>query len=473
VHAGTYDVGTLDPRNSGTVTAPIALLGTPGEARPVLRSTSDGNLLSFGPRDAYWVVQGLDLNKNQRNGATVQVLGSPTSTADPTAGPAHHLAIRNSLIRDGKSGAAVLVRHAATDVLVEGNQIYGHHRWVSGSNVAYSRLDLTFLRDDANAINLEGTATGQVTRIQVSGNHLHDNGGDGIQCIGVDDNSGAQSHDPSDLDAVDNRINNNTEDAVDIKSCQRVGIRGSRSPELAGSAAANKLYGYRPTDRSADRPGNHSGGGAIVVHYFARGVLVENTRIWDSCRGISIGRQDKNGVQDVIVRRTLVFSLVSGTDCPGIGLNLVLAQRVDIYNNTFTGIPGIAVRLASDNGGSWSSNDVDVANNVMEASGSGDWIDAYLPRLVGFESDRNLFWNADTSSSHLRLNFNRVSLPTWRTSTGQDTTSRHGNPQWIDQPTLNDYYTNAGSPARDAALPLAGTSFCGTGPDIGFRESGC
>ena len=473
VHAGTYDVGTLDPSRSGTATAPIALIGATGETRPVLRSSTDDSMLSFGPRDAYWVVQGLELNKNRRDGATVQILGSVTSTSDPSAGPAHHIAVRNNILRDGKSGAAVLIRHAATDILVEGNQIFGHHRWVSGTAVSYSRLNTSYLRSDANAVNLEGTATGQVARVQVRGNDMHHNGGDGIQCLGVNDDSGAHGHDPADLDAVDNRIHENTEDAVDIKSCQRVSIRGSRSPALPGSAANNKFYGYRPTDRNADLPGNHSGGGAIVIHYFARGVLVENTRIWDSCRGIGIGREDKNGVQDVVIRRTLIFGLVSGTDCPGNAVNVVLAQRVDIYHNTLTGIPGTALRLASDNGGSWASTDVDVFDNIVETTGSGYWLDIYRRRLTGFESDRNLFWNADASTSHFKLDFDRVSLTTWRSSTGQDSTSIRENPLWIDQPTLNDYYTQAGSPARDTALPLPGGSFCGTGPDIGFRESGC
>ncbi|MCA1706637.1 MAG: hypothetical protein LC808_26580 [Actinobacteria bacterium] len=478
VHAGTYDSGTLDPARSGTADAPIALVGAPGEARPVLRSVSDRTLLSFGPRDAYWVVKGLDLDKNERDGATVQVLGTPASTSDPSAGPAHHVAVRNNVIRDSKSGAATLVRHAATDVLVEGNAIYGHHRWESGSSVAYSRLSSSYLRADANAVNLEGTASAQVARVQVRGNELRDNGGDGIQCLGVDDDAGPRSNDPADLDAVDNRIyrgaaNPYAEDAVDVKSCQRVSIRGSRSPELAGSAAANKFYGFRPTQRSTDKPGNHSGGGAIVIHYFARGVEVKNTRIWDSCRGIGIGRQDKNGVKDVVVQRTLIFGLVSGTDCAGIGVNLVLAQRVDMFHNTFTSIPQTAVRLASDNGGGSSSNDVDVFNNIVEVGDSGYWLDLYRARLSGFESDRNLFWSAGGSTSHMKLDFNRISLASWRSATGQDATSRHGDPQFVDNPTSNDYYTRSGSPARDAAVNTVGASYCGSGPDIGFRESGC
>jgi hypothetical protein len=473
VHGGTYDTGALDAARSGTSEAPIALVGAPGEAPPLVRSVSDGSLLRFGPRDAYWVVKGLDLNKHQRNGATVQVLGSPISASDPDAGPAHHIVIRGNVIRDSKSGAAVLVRHAATDVLVEGNAIYGHHRWVSGSSVSYSRVSSSYRRDDANAINLEGTPTAQVARVQVRHNDLHHNGGDGIQCIGVDDNAGPRGNDPADLDAVDNRIHENEEDAIDIKSCQRVSIRGSRSPELGGSAAANKLYGFRPTDRSADLPGNHSGGGAIVIHYFARGVEVKNTRIWNSCRGIGIGRDDKNGVRDVVVQRTLIFGLVSGTNCAGIGVNLVLAQRVDMFHNTFAGIPSTAVRLASDNGGASSSTDVDVFNNIVEIAGSGYWLDLYRARLSGFESDRNLFWSADGSTSHMKLDFNRVWLASWRSATGQDATSRSGDPLFVDQPTMNDYYTRPGSPARDAALNIVGATSCGNGPDIGFRESGC
>ena len=472
VHAGTYDVGMLDPRFPGTGSAPITLRGTPGEARPVLRSTSDGPMVNFGSRDAYWILQGLDLTKNRRNGPTVQVLGT-TPSANPADGPAHHLAIRDGVIRESMAGAAVLIRHAATDVLIQNNEIRDHHRWQSGSLVAYSRLNTSYRRADANAVNLEGTATGTVARIQVSGNHMHDNGGDGLQCLGVDDNAGAHSHDPANLDMVDNRIDHNAEDAIDIKSCQGVSIRGSRSPVLTGSAAGNKLYGFRPTDKTADMPGNTSGGGAIVVHYFARRVLIENTRIWDACRGISIGRADKFGVQDVVIRRTLIFGLVTSTDCPGLAVNLTLAQRVDIYHNTFTGIPGVALRLASDNGGQWSSTDVDVFENIVDTASSGTWLDVYRPRLSDFESDRNLFWAPDGSPAHMRLDFNTVALSSWRASTGQDAASRHGDPMWVDQPAQNDYYTRLGSPARDAAAVAAGETYCGTAPDIGFRESGC
>ncbi len=463
IHAGTYDVVTLDPARSGTASAPIAITEAPGEAKPILRSTGDSTLLSFGSGDAYWVVQGLDFNKNRRGGATVQVLGSSTA-------PAHHIAVRQSVIRDGMSGAAVLIRHSASNVLVAGNEIHGHHLWRKGDLKAYTRIDSGYLRADANGVNLEGTADAQVARVRLEANDIHDNGGDGVQCIGVDDTGGPRATDPADLDIVDNRLRFNEEDAADIKSCQRVSIRGSRSPELAGSAAASKLYGYRPTDRSADMPGNHSGGGAIVIHYFARQVEVKNTRIWDSCRGISVGRDDLDGVRDISISRTLIFGLVSGENCPGMGVNVVLAQRVDLFHNSFAGIPDTAIRIGTDNGGSRSSSDVDVFNNVIEGR---YWLDLYRPRVSGFESDRNVVWNPDGSSSHMKLDFNRTALADWQRLTGQDATSRHGDPLWIDQPVSNDYYTRSGSPARDSALNTVDAAFCGAAPDIGFRESGC
>jgi hypothetical protein len=135
------------------------------------------------------------------------------------------------------------------------------------------------------------------------------------------------------------------------------------------------------------------------------------------------------------------------------------------------GVPGTAIRLGSDNGGQWASNDIDVFHNIVETTGTGTWIDLYRPRVTGFDSQRNLFWNADGSTSHLRLDFNTTTLQSWRSATSQDTTSKHGNPQWIDQPTVNDYYTQPTSPARDSAATVAGESFCGSAPDIGFRES--
>ena len=62
--------------------------------------------------------------------------------------------------------------------------------------------------------------------------------------------------------------------------------------------------------------------------------------------------------------------------------------------------------------------------------------------------------------------------PSWRSRTGgQDQNSRHGDPLFVTDPQLNDYYTRLGSPARDAALNNTGAIFCNAALDIGFLES--
>jgi len=48
-------------------------------------------------------------------------------------------------------------------------------------------------------------------------------------------------------------------------------------------------------------------------------------------------------------------------------------------------------------------------------------------------------------------------------------------PMWVADPVTNDYYTQPGSPARDAAAPVQASvsdpaTYCGA-PDIGFLES--
>ncbi len=120
------------------------------------------------------------------------------------------------------------------------------------------------------------------------------------------------------------------------------------------------------------------------------------------------------------------------------------------------------------------TSDVDVWNNIVVARGSGAWLDVDLVKLSGFQSDANLFWHPGGATSRFRLAPppSPVDLPAWRTRTGgQDQNSHRGDPLFVPDPRMNDYYTRTGSPARDAALNNTGASFCGAGPDIGFLES--
>jgi hypothetical protein len=465
VHSGTYQEAALRAVNSGTSVAPITIMGAPGEARPSVVATTDHSLFDVQPGIGYWVVQGFDINKNQTNGASVRVLGG------------HHVAVRNNVIRAGKSGAAVLLTNGAQDVVVEGNEIKDHQRWQHRTTgaIAYVRQTLDFQRADANAINVEGV---DVARVRIRANHLHHNGGDGFQCLGAQDDVGPSSRDGRDIDLVDNRVNANTENAMDVKSCQWVSIRGSVSPAQSGSAANNKFFDYRPTDLTADRPGNNSNGAAIVIHYHARHVLVENTRVWAACEGIAVGREDAQ-VVDLIIRRNLFFDLTSGERCAGRGVRLSNASRVDLYHNTFDNVPTEAITVKNASTKRHVMDDIDVWNTIVSRAAT--WLRLDIgtdsvtgqPTVTNVESDHNLLWHPDGSSTHFRLNGSLVTLDTWRARTGHDHSSRVADPRFVPTPQTNDYFTESTSPARDTAVPNTGTSFCGAGPDRGFRESGC
>ena len=472
VHAdGTYYEDQNVAAHGGSATDPIAIKGAPGEPRPVVRSTSDKPPFDLGSAADYWLIEGFEIDKATRDGNAVRVNG------------ADRVVVRNSLMRDGKGGAAMGVYNDATDVEIRGNEIRNMHRWVheDTGEVAFSQLTSSYKRADTNGVVVErvGSSAAPV-RVLVKSGHIHDNGGDGVACLRGNDTTSPASDAvmPRDLTIEDVRSNGNAENAVDIKTCERVSIRGSVTPDQAGSAAANKFYGYRPTNRSTDRPGNHSSGVAIVIHLYARDILVENTRIWDSCEGIAVGRQDYNGVRDVLVRRTLLFDMVGpatgGSECKGHGIRATLVDHMDAYHNTFDGVPNVSAIFGSDNGGSYSSVNVDFWNNIIRNSGSsGYWIDLYAPRTPDFESDYNVFSNTDGLSSHFKLDFDRRSLSEWRSETGEDARSVVADPLFVADPRSNDYYTQSGSPARDAALNNVGSRYCGAGPDIGFRESGC
>jgi hypothetical protein len=211
---------------------------------------------------------------------------------------------------------------------------------------------------------------------------------------------------------------------------------------------------------------------AIVIHFYARGVLVENTRIWRSCEGIGIGRPDYPPVQNVVIRRNLFFDMLPpGGRCGGNGVRVTNVQNLEMYHNTFDRIPATAISLTADNGGPYYGDNHQVWNNIVRDAGV--WMSLYRPRggTSRYAGARNVFWNSDGSVDHLRLDFSSTTLAGWRSATGQDLDSMTADPWFVADPVNNDYFLQPGSPARDDALPNTGATFCGSGPDIGFRES--
>jgi hypothetical protein len=269
-----------------------------------------------------------------------------------------------------------------------------------------------------------------------------------------------------------------------------VSIRGSDPPDRPGPAATfSKTADFLPTRAAIDWNGtNNDPGSAIVVHYNARQVRIENTRIWNACQGISVGRDDRQ-VIGLVIRRVLIFALryqqgptpQEQQRCRGRAIQLTNTSQADIYHNTIVETPGTAIRVAR--AGSQPSDDIDVWNNVLglrqAPQATPYWIDLGSG-VTGFDSDYNLFWHQDDSNpagAYFRLRGTPMSLTTWRQQTPWDRDrpppagSTWGDPQWVLNPYANDFYTQPTSPARDAAKPNTGATFCGSAPDIGFRES--
>jgi hypothetical protein len=444
--AGTYSDAEAISAASGTATAPVVIRATPGAtSRPLLRLSATKAALWIN--HGYWLVDGLEFDLNAKPVSGVVVHDS-----------AHHVVIRNSVVRNGRGGAAVYV--TGDDVAVDANEIGDNFKYTGGA------------LDDAHGVLVYAGAA----RVRVSGNHIHNNSGDGVQCEynGAPTDAAA----PVDLTIQDNRfwtdpVNyGKVEQGVDIKACRQVSIRGSVSPDVNDPNAANqKFYGF--VDTAGGR-----GGGAVVLHIGARNVLVENNRMWNSCFGVTFGDYDLSypDTQSVAIRHNVMFNLSGDGNC-GHAIFVQRARQVDIYRNTFDKIPRDAVAFGTSNAvPTVSIGDFDFWNNIVRDAGS--FVHLGTGGVNQFASDYNIFYRTDGSANRFVLDGTAKSLAAWQQSADAtalvlaDPHSRVADPLFVPGAgTTDDYYTRPGSPARDTALPSAGDKVAGVGPDIGFRET--
>ncbi len=407
VHAGTYQE-RLRTGKDGTATQPIWIQRAAGESRPVLLgSTSTGTSPLLRMNRPYWVVRGLVLNAGGAAANAVRVENTSSVLVDDVEAyggtapvgiafvNAKHSAVRNSRIHEFSRGTedshGVGIFSDSSDILVSGNDSWG-------------------------------------------------NSGDSVQCAGPRE-TGFGTLDPTDVTIENNRYGNrhkngtarpaDRENAVDIKSCQRVTIRG------------NKMMGYRSAPSSPQ-------GTALVAHYHADAVLIENNRIWDSNSAASLGSEINTGLGSVVFRRNLVFNLVhSGSSKGAFGVRVAPARVAEIYHNTLYAIP-VDVAPTSANyalsvGHEAVVQRAVVINNIVDLAGRG----LRVGTVTALTVDRNLFY---------------------RTASDVPPGSLTGNPMWRPDPVNNDFYTRDASPARDVAIST-GSSYCGAGPDLGFLET--
>lgn len=425
VHGGTYrervDIGAT--AKHGRPDAPIQVLAAPGE-KPVLRGgDARGSFMLRLARD-YWVVDGL----------TVQTAGSQAHGIRFQG--ARHVVVRNAEVSGGTGPAAVVFYGGASDIGFLRNKVHDY-QWGA--------------RDSHGLLVLPGSA-----RILIQGNESWGHDGDSFQCQGPDTTPEVGATLPFDITVEDNRFHEDRENAVDLKTCERVTIRG------------NKFYGYRPAPTAPQ-------GAAMVVHYSARRILIEGNRVWNSGRGLSLGGNlvwKSQPVTDVIVRRNLVFDGTTANKGSGDGLRVGTSRRVRLYHNTLAFLPGAGLKLGD--GDSGPAEALEVLNNIIYASPVA--LDVRRAGVKGLVSERNLAFNPG-GDIVWRVDGQRTPLEGWRRQTSQDRASLVADPRFPADPRNQDFVLGPGSPARDRALTLGAASrplkgsVCGVGPDLGFLES--
>lgn len=374
---GTYEEGHNEAAHDGTAAAPIVLRRAPGSrAMPVVRPK--GPVAVFHIDRDYWVLNGFDVDVGFQRVTGVRFMEH-----------ADHCVLRNSRVHNSTSGASVYV--SGRDVLVEGCEIFNNFQ--------------------TNGQDSHGVAIVQsAARVMVRRNRLWDNGGDGIQC----EDYAEASANPEDITLEDNVIYTTpvnmgrTENAVDIKSCRHVTVRGSAPVGPLGVAARNRFYGFAPKPTAR--------GEAVVVHYNARHVLVENTLIRDACRGVSVGRGEDRStlMEQMVVRGNLIEDLRQGQNCDGDAVLVSRAHHLDVHDNTFRNIPRAAFRAGVNNSTGVPDADIDFWGNRVGPAAHWLNLGTGPGQLEGFASDRNLFVGDAEDLARFYLNGRFVTLREWR-----------------------------------------------------------
>ncbi|UXI66292.1 DUF1565 domain-containing protein [Tahibacter amnicola] len=453
VASGTYLENAAQPTHSGQLTAPIVLKRQPGSAtRPIVRP--NGNVAVFHMDKDYWIVDGFEVDVAQQ-----------TVTGFRWWSSADFGVLRNSVLHGTRAGANVYV--SGRDFLLEDSEIYDNYR-ADG--------------EDSHGVLVPAEST-NAARILIRRNTIHDNGGDSFQCEHA--SSGNDPTTPRDITLEDNRYYNSPqnygrgEQGIDIKSCRQITIRGSVPPDTDHpNVAGSKFYGFREVDGSTGR-----GGGAIVVHFGAKEILIENSRFWESCNALGVGRGDDSSylTANVVFRRNVVFNLwknsVSGTRCKGYGIQLNRVDNVDVYHNTFDNLPGTAFYATDYNVLGVPNRNIDFWNNIVRNAEAFLSTPTSTSQIEAFVSDRNLFWNGSSTTAGIRVGGSMKTLAQWRGYGGSgaiamaDPTGNVTDPQFVADPVNADYHLLETSPGRDAAIANTGSAYADGGPDIGFLEN--
>ncbi|MBU8897649.1 right-handed parallel beta-helix repeat-containing protein [Corallococcus sp. M34] len=407
VQSGTYAEQLLidDSVAAGTKDARITLRG---EGSPHIVPVS-GPWAMMQVKRPYWTIEGFDIDGKSQRQVAVAFSGNTEGTL-LTGNDIHH----------GSFGSGVSTDGGAHGITIEKNTI--HH---------FSRDN-----DDSHGIVITPTSRD----ITVRDNDIHDNSGDSVQCLGPE---GFSNDTPAQGVLIENNhLHDNRENATDIKTCHDVTVRG------------NRMHGFRNSTTSR--------GEAVVVHYSAKNVVVENNDISDTSIGVAVGgnrvgpppnniRVQRNRIHGVVAPEGSAIRIENGTD-------------VRVLNNTVTDVEGFALVVGHGTGGASTNvtarNNIFAARNAMSLGG----------QAPGLKLDNNLYAqgaNFSTASFFVPgADWVGQSLTVWKQS-GQDASSREGGTALADTTTLAP-----GPSAVDQGVDV-GLPFCGAAPDLGAVESGC
>ncbi|WP_043321807.1 right-handed parallel beta-helix repeat-containing protein [Corallococcus coralloides] len=401
VLAGTYAERVVlgDNAKAGTPEAKITLQG---EGRPKLTPGS-GSGAAVQVRRANWIIDGFDIDVEGQPIFGVAFEGDVQGTV-----------LANSDLHNGTGGAGVTMFNNAKGATIENNNIHDFVRTTGNK--------------DSHGIVMQ-PASYDVT---VRNNDIHDNSGDSVQCLGPEGFS--ELPPATGLLVENNHFFNNRENAVDIKTCHDVIIRN------------NRMHKFQPSETAK--------GDALVIHYSANNVLVEDNEVYDAAKGISVGGNHEGPVpQSVVVRRNRVHDITDAGGGEGTAIRLENSKGTVVVNNTITRARS-GIILGHGTGGPTES--LRVENNIVDAPVSMD-VGGQAP---GLKMSNNLY----PAGAQFKTNGQLQALDAFKAATN-DTTSNGGDV------TVSDTFAPSVA-AQDKGMDQ-GQPFCGAAPDIGAVELGC
>jgi pectate lyase len=322
-YSGRFEITAERRCRDGTASHPIQVFGEKG-------AVVHG---AFRAGRAHWQFIGLEVTPGDS--------GLPALWLE-----ASHLVLERLHLHTGRFHG-VVVAGRARNIVVANSQIHD-----------FKKMDARGRPVDAHGIVVYSGASD----VRVVGNEIHHNSGDGIQVNGPGDGSEPESRFARNIEIAGNLFHEDVENAIDIKDARSVVI------------AENRIWSYAPAPEAV--------GSAIVVQYDASDVTIRANHVVDT-RGVFVGRGKVGRTGKPAAGRPrnvlLIDNYLENSTPNGVGLTIIGAQCVMVYNNVFRNFAGgIAVRS-----GRGDTERIRIANNIfVDMSTLGFWLTADYTSFV-------------------------------------------------------------------------------------------